>query len=74
LAIQKIRRTFEKGVIKNWLNDDVFMHHMLYFLRCHGNPPLQLEAAWIFTNIAAGPYDQTKLVSQFFNDFCDQKN
>jgi hypothetical protein len=62
LSIQKIRRTLEKGFTDEWRNDDHFIHLMMYFLQCDGNVALQIEASWIFTNIAAGPYEQTKWV------------
>lgn len=45
---------------------------MIYFLHCVGNPIMQMEASWIFTNIAAGSYQQTKLVSSSkIFAFCD---
>lgn len=62
LAIQKIRRTLERGFSPEWRNEQ-FMHILLYFLKCDGNEALQMEASWIFTNIAAGSYEQTKWVS-----------
>jgi hypothetical protein len=46
-----------------FIRDDRFIHMMKTFLQCHGNEEMQIEASWIFTNIAAGSSEQVKIVS-----------
>lgn len=53
----------EKGYSELWINDVEFLPLIKYFLQCKGNDAIQLEAAWILTNIAAGSTTQTKMVS-----------
>ncbi|CAG9797351.1 unnamed protein product [Chironomus riparius] len=62
LAIQNIRKFLEGKVDDNLVNDVNFIHYMKYLLVCHGNEKLQTEAAWIFTNIAAGSTVHTQIV------------
>ncbi|XP_070506955.1 importin subunit alpha-3-like [Chironomus tepperi] len=62
MAIQSIRKSLEQKVDETLVNDIHFIHYMKYLLICHGNEKLQTEAAWIFTNIAAGSTAQTQIV------------
>lgn len=62
-SIRKIRKTLERGVSEEWMNKDGFLPMICYFIQCEGNIPIQTEAAWIFTNIAAGSNDQVRMVS-----------
>lgn len=66
LAIQSIRKKLERNFDDPQIQDENFINYIKYLLTCVGNEPMQMEAAWIFTNIAAGSSKHTKIVSLQF--------
>lgn len=50
--------TFHQNVI----NEKGLLNKIVGFLDCHLNERLQIEAAWVLANVAAGPAEHTKAV------------
>ncbi|KAG5675256.1 hypothetical protein PVAND_005171 [Polypedilum vanderplanki] len=60
--MRNFRKSFEKNSNDQLLHDPNFIHMMKYFLQCYGKEEIQMEACWIFTNVAARTTEQTRIL------------
>lgn len=62
ISIQSIRKSMEGKFNNKIVGNGDFMNYMSYLLTCKGNEDLQMEVAWIFTNMAAASSEYTEMV------------